>query len=142
MPSLADKGYPLSRALGLVLFGYLAWLGGSAGIPYTRLTIAIVFVLRDAVREIWWRLMDAVDPSLVGKLEAAAKDVDGIQSIDTMRVRWIGHTLHAEANVEVDGSLSTRDSHAIAEEVRHAMLHAAPGRPLVIRPLGSAAPVR
>jgi hypothetical protein len=29
MPGLADKGYPLSRALGLVLFGYLAWIGGS-----------------------------------------------------------------------------------------------------------------
>jgi len=45
MPGLADKGYPLSRALGLILFGYLAWLAGSAGIPYTRLSIALVFGL-------------------------------------------------------------------------------------------------
>ena len=45
MPGLADKGYPLSRVLGLVLFGYLSWLAGSAGIPYTRLTIAIVLGL-------------------------------------------------------------------------------------------------
>ena len=45
MPGLADKGYPLSRALGLVLFGYLAWMGGSIGIPYTRFTIAVVFGL-------------------------------------------------------------------------------------------------
>ena len=45
MPGLADKGYPLSRALGLVLFGYLAWLGGSVGIPHTRLTVALVFGL-------------------------------------------------------------------------------------------------
>jgi hypothetical protein len=43
MPGLADKGYPLSRALGLVLFGYLSWMAGSTGIPYTRMTIAIVF---------------------------------------------------------------------------------------------------
>lgn len=45
MPGLADKGYPLSRALGLALFGFLAWAGGSAGIPSTRLTIGIVFGL-------------------------------------------------------------------------------------------------
>ena len=45
MPGLADKGYPLSRVLGLVLFGYLAWMAGSVGIPYTRITIAIVFGL-------------------------------------------------------------------------------------------------
>ncbi|HSG42671.1 MAG TPA: DUF2298 domain-containing protein [Anaerolineales bacterium] len=43
MPGLGDKGYPLSRALGLVILGYLSWLGGSLGIPYTRSTIAIVF---------------------------------------------------------------------------------------------------
>jgi divalent metal cation (Fe/Co/Zn/Cd) transporter len=70
--------------------------------------------------------MDAVDPALVGSLESAARQVPGVQSLDQMRVRWIGHTLHAEANVQVDGALSTSDSHGIAEEVRHAMLHAAP----------------
>jgi YYY domain-containing protein len=43
MPGLADKGYPLSRALGLVIFGYLAWLAGSVGISVTRTTVAIVF---------------------------------------------------------------------------------------------------
>ncbi|MFN8462904.1 MAG: DUF2298 domain-containing protein [Anaerolineales bacterium] len=65
MPGLADKGYPLSRALGLVLFGYLAWMAGSVGIPYTRATIAIVFGViillgaalayyqRDELREEW-----------------------------------------------------------------------------------------
>ncbi len=65
MPGLADRGYPLSRALGLVLFGWLAWMGGSIGVPYTRATIAIVFGLivligaglayhqRDELREEW-----------------------------------------------------------------------------------------
>ena len=112
-----------------VLFGALGVLAGfplADPIVGLLITIAIVFVLRDAVREIWWRLMDAVDPSLVAKLESAAKDVEGVQAIDDMRVRWIGHTLHAEANVEVDGALSTLDAHDIAEAVRHAMLHEAP----------------
>jgi len=107
-------------------------LGVLAGFPLADpivglvITVAIIFVLRGAVREIWWRLMDAVDPALVEKLESAATRVPGVQSLDQMRVRWIGHTLHAEANVEVDGALSTSDSHDIAEGVRHAMLHAAP----------------
>jgi len=106
-------------------------LGVLAGFPIADplvgvlITLAILFVLRDAVREVWWRLMDAVDPSLVEKLEKAAQ-VPGVQSVEEVRVRWIGHTLHAEANVEVDGSLSTVEGHAIAEETRHAMFHAAP----------------
>jgi YYY domain-containing protein len=45
LPGLADKGYPLSRALGLVLFGYLAWIGGSNGISYTRTNIAVLLGL-------------------------------------------------------------------------------------------------
>jgi cation diffusion facilitator family transporter len=112
-----------------VLFGALGVLAGfpmADPIVGLLITIAIVFVLRDAVREIWWRLMDAVDPGLVESLESAAAGVPGAQAIGGMRVRWIGHTLHAEANVEVDGSISTSDGHAIAEEVRHAMFHAAP----------------
>jgi len=42
-PGLADKGYPLSRALGLVLLAYFPWLMGSFGIPYSRQTIGLVF---------------------------------------------------------------------------------------------------
>jgi hypothetical protein len=43
MPGLGDKGYPLSRALGIVILGYFSWIGGSLGIPYTRTTITVVF---------------------------------------------------------------------------------------------------
>ena len=65
LPGLADKGYPLSRAFGMVLFGYLAWIGGSLGVPYTRTTIGIIFILivlvgaglawyqREELREEW-----------------------------------------------------------------------------------------
>jgi len=65
LPGLADKGYPLGRALGLLLLGYLPWMAGSAGIPYTRTTIAIALALivlagislaiyqRDELREEW-----------------------------------------------------------------------------------------
>jgi cation diffusion facilitator family transporter len=112
-----------------VLFGALGVLAGfplADPIVGVLITLAIVVVLRDAVREIWWRLMDAVDPALVDKLERAGREAPGVQEIDRVRVRWIGHALHAEANVEVDGAISTSEGHAIAEGVRHAMLHAAP----------------
>ncbi|MCP4140922.1 MAG: hypothetical protein GY755_11660 [Chloroflexi bacterium] len=42
-PGLADKGYPLSRAFGLLLLAYFPWLLGSFGIAYSRLTIGLVF---------------------------------------------------------------------------------------------------
>ena len=39
-PGLDDKGYPLARSMGLVLFAWLAWMSGSLGAGYTRPTIA------------------------------------------------------------------------------------------------------
>jgi YYY domain-containing protein len=44
-PGLGADGYPLARALGLVLLGYFSWLSGSAGLPVTRLTVAAVFAV-------------------------------------------------------------------------------------------------
>jgi YYY domain-containing protein len=65
MPGLGDKGYALSRTLGLVILAYVPWLLGSLGVPHTRLTIGLVFAAiavaglglgwmrRDELREEW-----------------------------------------------------------------------------------------
>src|ERR1035437_1717143 len=66
------------------------------------ITVAILFVLRNAARDIYRRLMDAVDPALVG------------------------HELRAELNVTVDRDLSVADAHDIAEAVHHQLRHHVP----------------
>ncbi|MFZ5858091.1 MAG: DUF2298 domain-containing protein [Chloroflexota bacterium] len=43
LPGLADKGYALSRVLGLVIFAYAAWLLGSLGVPVSRGLLGIIF---------------------------------------------------------------------------------------------------
>jgi YYY domain-containing protein len=40
-PGLADHGYPLARIVGLLLWAWLAWMGGSIGLTYSRLNIGI-----------------------------------------------------------------------------------------------------
>lgn len=90
------------------------------------ITIAILFIVRSAGAQIWSRLMDAVDPALVTQIEAAAGPVAGVLDVHDVRVRWIAHRLHAEFHIGVESSLSTAASHAIAEEVRHRLLHALP----------------
>jgi YYY domain-containing protein len=40
-PGLADRGYPLARIVGLLLWAWLAWLAGSLGLTYSRLNIGI-----------------------------------------------------------------------------------------------------
>lgn len=90
------------------------------------ITAAIVFVLRDAAREVFRRVMDAVDPALVDAAESALLDVPGVRAVGELRLRWIGHRLRAEVAVVVDGELTVRQAHHVAVESEHALLHAVP----------------
>jgi cation diffusion facilitator family transporter len=90
------------------------------------ITVAILVVLRDAAREIYRRLMDAVDPELVDHAETVLGDTPGVRRVATLRMRWLGHRLHAETDLEVDSGLTMLQAHAIAVDAEHRLLHAEP----------------
>ncbi|MFC7996684.1 cation diffusion facilitator family transporter [Streptomyces rochei] len=90
------------------------------------ITAAIALVLRDAAREVFRRLMDAVDPDLVDRAERALVQVPGVRGVGELRLRWIGHRLRAEVALVVDGEVTVRRAHRIAVEAEHALLHAVP----------------
>ena len=66
------------------------------------ITVAILVVLRDAAREVYRRLMDAVDPATLDAVEAALRATDGVRDVGQVRLRWIGHRLRAECEIVVD----------------------------------------
>ena len=87
---------------------------------------AVAVVLFGAIRTVYRRLMDSVDPELVGQVEAVVLGVPGIEDIDEVRIRWVGHDLRAEIQVVSDSNLSLVEAHAIAEEAHHRLLHGVP----------------
>jgi len=107
-------------------------LGVLAGFPLADplvgilITIAILIVLRSAARDIYRRLMDAVDPELVDTAEAALRDTPGVHDIESLQLRWIGHRIRAETGIVVDHHLSVIDAHAIAVDAHHRLLHQVP----------------
>jgi cation diffusion facilitator family transporter len=84
------------------------------------ITVAILGVLRSAVRQVGARLMDAVDPLLVDQATAAVTSVAGISGVRDLRIRWIGHTLRAEVDVTVPANLTVTQAHDLAH---HAEAH-------------------
>jgi cation diffusion facilitator family transporter len=90
------------------------------------ITVAILAVVRHAARDIYRRLMDAVDPALVDRVTAVLAGVEGIDAVDAVRIRWIGHELHVEAEVRSDGTLTLADAHRVAEHAEHHLLHEVP----------------
>ncbi len=90
------------------------------------ITVAILAVLRQAAREIWRRLMDAVDPALVDRAEQALGETPGVLGTGQVRLRWIGHQLRAECEVIVDAGATVVEAHQVAVSAEHALLHALP----------------
>ncbi|PRC52978.1 hypothetical protein C6A85_56165, partial [Mycobacterium sp. ITM-2017-0098] len=80
------------------------------------ITVAILAVLRTAVRDIFRRLMDAVDPELVDSAESALAAGPGVTAVRSVKMRWIGHRLHADAELDIDPGVSLTDAHRIAHE--------------------------
>lgn len=110
-----------------------SWLGYPIVDPIIGILIGmtILFITRDAITTMWYRLMDAIDPALVDQIEQIAAHPAGVQHVHAVRVRWLGHQMQAELHIVVDEDLSTRESHAVAEAVRHDLFHELPRLTLI-----------
>jgi cation diffusion facilitator family transporter len=90
------------------------------------ITVAILAVLRQAAREIYRRLMDAVDPALVDQVEQTLRGTPGVLEAGQVRLRWVGHQLRAECEVIVAADASAVQAHQVAVDAEHNLLHALP----------------
>jgi cation diffusion facilitator family transporter len=117
-----------ARIDGLTSLAVLLAAGGTLlGFPIVDpiigllIGVAILFITRDATLRMWYRLMDAVDPTLVNQIEHYASEVEGVKQVARLRVRWVGHQLFAEMTIVVDETLTLVESHQITEQVQTAL---------------------
>jgi cation diffusion facilitator family transporter len=122
-----------ARTDGFTSLAVLVGAGGVAlGFPLADpiigllITVAILAVLRTAARDVFRRLMDGVDPGLVDTAEAALVAEPGVTGVRNVKMRWIGHRLHADAELDVDPATTLTDAHRIAHEAEHTLTHAVP----------------
>jgi len=109
-----------------VLFAVVGtWLGFPILDPIIGILIgvAILFITKDATVAMWYRLMDAIEPEILSEAEAVIQAQAGPKGFHRLRMRWIGHRLHAEVHIAVNPQLTTAESHRIAEELRHSLFH-------------------
>ncbi len=127
--ALVADGYH-ARVDGLtslaVLFSAIgAWVGFPLADPLIGLIITVMIfrIVWESGKAVFSRVIDGVEPEVVDEIHHAACHVAGVKDVSEIRVRWIGHRLHAELNVSVSSSLSVEKGHEIAKEVRHQLLH-------------------
>jgi cation diffusion facilitator family transporter len=122
-----------ARTDGFTSLAVLIGAGGVAlGFPLADpvvglvITVAILAVLRTAVRDVFCRLIDGVDPEFIDTAEATLAARVGVRSVHSVRMRWIGHRLHADAELDIDPELSLAAAHRINHDAEHDLIHAVP----------------
>src|SRR5215204_5067765 len=122
-----------ARTDGFTSLAVLFGAGGVAlGFPLADpivgliITAAILVVLTSAAREVFRRLMDGVEPDLVDAAETALAAEPGVRGVRSVKMRWIGHRLHADAELDIDPGTSLTDAHRLAHEAEHTLTHAVP----------------
>jgi divalent metal cation (Fe/Co/Zn/Cd) transporter len=96
------------------------------------ITFAIVYVLAGTVKQLYYRMMDAVDPTIVDEITNAAKSVSGVLEVHDVRVRWVGRELVAVMHVASNPKSTLEDAHALAMRVEDAVCHEVPAARLDI----------
>ena len=109
-----------------VLAGALGvWLGFPKADPVAGLLIAVAIlrVAWQSGKAVFGRLLDGVEPEIVDEVRNSVARSEGVLEVTEVRVRWLGHRLHAEVNITVLPELSVEKGHQIANRARHALLH-------------------
>jgi cation diffusion facilitator family transporter len=127
--ALVADGYH-ARVDGLTSLAVLCgavgvWLGFPLADPIVGLliTVAIFRIVWESGKSIFTRLIDGVDPEVIDNIKHAASHIPGVEDISEVRVRWLGHRLHAELNIAVASDITVEKGHEIAKDVRHQLLH-------------------
>jgi cation diffusion facilitator family transporter len=110
----------------------IAVIGTALGAPIldpiigVLIGITIVFITRDSIRAMWYRLMDAVDPKLIDTAESVIREHNDILNIQRLQMRWLGHRLYAEVVLGLDPGLTMVESERITDHISHHLYHAIP----------------
>src|SRR5215203_4351135 len=101
-------------------------VGVAVGVPVLDpligllITMAILFIVRDAARAVFGRMLDGIEPSILADVEHAPTHVPGVYDVHEARARWLGHKVHADLHITVDPNLTVAESHALVDRVQEA----------------------
>lgn len=114
-------------SLAVVLGAGGVLLGFPLADPIVGLLIAaaIIVLLWGTVRSIGRRLMDGIEPELLDRALTALAGTHGVQAVQALQLRWIGHRLQGNASIQLaDMPISAGEQ--IALDAEHRLGHALP----------------
>ncbi len=87
------------------------------------ITITILKIVWDSIKTVFTRVLDGVEPNVIDEIHHALTHIKEINKIIDIKARWIGHRLYAEITIGLKPDLTVIESHEIAENAEHELLH-------------------
>jgi cation diffusion facilitator family transporter len=119
-----------ARTDGLTSLAVLFAAGGSLlGFPLADpiigllIGVAILFITWDATKRIWYRLMDAVEPEVIDRVEKVLMGHKDVTEVKRLRLHWIGHQLQGDVRLMLAPSANRQEA---KNDLRHVLSHAEP----------------
>lgn len=141
----ADAWHHRSDALSSV--ASLIGIGGAMmGFPIMdpiATVVICIFIFKVAfeiIRDAFRKMVDrACDDETESSLRGCAESIEGVVRVDSLHTRLFGNRIYVDLEIAVDGDLSVRQGHDIAEkvheeiesrfcDVKHVMVHVNPDR--------------
>ncbi|WP_136620793.1 MULTISPECIES: cation diffusion facilitator family transporter [Mesorhizobium] len=132
-------------SLAVVLGAIGVWLGFPLADPIIGLliTLAIFAIVWQSSKAVLTRMLDGVEPGIVDEIHHAAEHVSGIERVQSVQARWIGHRLHADVAISVSDGATAKDvldvTGALKEELFSHLPALAEANVRLESPAGSAA---
>jgi cation diffusion facilitator family transporter len=122
-----------ARADGLTSLAVLiAVVGTLIGLPILDplvgllIGVTIVGITWNAVKAVWYRLLDAVDPQYIDRAAAVIDEHEEVDSVERLQLRWVGHRLHGEIVVRLNAALPSPQRDEFTDHIIHHLEHVLP----------------
>ncbi|TIM72397.1 MAG: cation transporter [Mesorhizobium sp.] len=114
-------------SLAVVLGAFGVWLGFALADPIVGLliTLAIFGIVWQSARSVLTRMLDGIDPDVIGDIHHAAAHVPAARIVEA-KARWIGHRLHADIAIAVEESLPVGEAKKITAALEHELFEHMP----------------
>jgi cation diffusion facilitator family transporter len=92
--------------------------------------VVSIFILHAALKIVWPGISELIDAGapvdIQKKISDAACRNPGVQEVHKVRTRYISSSILVDMHIVVDGSISVREGHAIADEVENQIIEGIP----------------
>lgn len=114
-------------SLAVVLGAFGVWLGFALADPIVGLliTLAIFGIVWQSARSVLTRMLDGVEPDVIGDIHHAAAHVPAARIVEA-KARWVGHRLHADIAIAVEESLPVCEAKKITAALEHQLFEHMP----------------